>query len=181
MHETVMSIYLVKLAHAHVQVIINYPYSIAQMCTWRYARPQFRHTLFDHKRKHKRKSQSYKLELIQPYTLVGPPVKRPVLALLAVYSSRTIYISPLISLFISWSLSIFSFFLSFSISLLLLLLSFFLLVPIFCVFFISFIFLFVALSLVFVNLFSLSFFSFFLSSFISFFYFSLICFHLWNN
>ena len=86
-----MSIYLVKLAHAHVEVIINYPYSIAQMCTWRYARPQFRHTLFDHKRKHKRKSQSYKLELIQPYTLVGPPVKRPVLALPAVYSSRTVY------------------------------------------------------------------------------------------
>ena len=29
---------------------------------------------------------------IQPYTLVGPPVDRPVLAPLAVYSSRTVYI-----------------------------------------------------------------------------------------
>ena len=32
------------------------------------------------------------LELIYPYTLVGPPVKRPVLTPLAVYSSRTVYI-----------------------------------------------------------------------------------------
>ena len=32
------------------------------------------------------------LELIQPYTLVGPPVKRPVLAPLAVYSLRTVYV-----------------------------------------------------------------------------------------
>ena len=31
------------------------------------------------------------LELIQPYTLVEPPVKRQVLAPLAVYSSRTVY------------------------------------------------------------------------------------------
>ena len=31
------------------------------------------------------------LELTQPYTLVGHPVKRPVLAPLAVYSSRTVY------------------------------------------------------------------------------------------
>ena len=34
-----------------------------------------------------------KVELTQPYTLVGPPVKGPVLAPLAVYSSTTVYIS----------------------------------------------------------------------------------------
>ena len=31
-------------------------------------------------------------ELAQPYTLVGPPVKRPVLAPLAVFSSTTVYV-----------------------------------------------------------------------------------------